>query len=90
VYLAYRHLKKSKYGGDIMVKEIIKRIFKLMGLKIQKDLPQLWNDVADFQLLFEEIKVKTVVHQDRCFMLYQLARYANAIDGEVAEVGACL
>jgi len=41
----------------------------------------------EFQLLFNEIKAYTLVGRDRCFMLYQLAKYADAKEGEIAEVG---
>ena len=69
------------------VKEIVKKTFRLTGLRVQRDLPELWDNAEDFQLLFKEIKGHTVVHKDRCFMLYQLAACAGLKEGEIAEVG---
>lgn len=72
------------------LRQVIKKTLRFVGYSVwayQKDWPELWSKFKDFQLLFEEIKAKTVVTQDRCFMLYQLAKYANSKDGEVAELG---
>jgi len=41
----------------------------------------------DFQSLFEESKGRAVVTHDRCFMLYQFAKYAEGKPGEMAELG---
>jgi hypothetical protein len=65
-------------------------MFKLIGLKVQRydnNYPELWSKDKDFRLLFKEIQKYTVVSQDRCFMLYQMAQYANNKKGEIAEVG---
>lgn len=70
--------------------ELIKKIFNYMGLEVRKckkNLLKLSNDIEDFQLLFKKIRAYTLVDQDRCFMLYQLAGYANAKEGQMAEVG---
>ncbi|OHB64667.1 MAG: hypothetical protein A2168_02955 [Planctomycetes bacterium RBG_13_50_24] len=72
------------------LEELIKRIFNFMGLEIRKckkNLLKLSNDTGDFQLLFKKIRAYTLVDQDRCFMLYQFVGYANAKEGEMAEVG---
>lgn len=69
-----------------MLKKPIKKILKFLGFN--KDLlPELWDGDKTFRSLYEEIKGRTVVSQDRCFMLYQLARYAHNKEGEIAEVG---
>ena len=70
--------------------KIIKRGFRLIGLdvyKYDKVLPNMWTNIEEYQILYEEIKERTVVTQPRCFMLYQLAKHANNITGEIAEVG---
>lgn len=72
------------------LEELIKRIFNFMGLDVRKckrNLLKLSNDIGDFQLLFKKIRSHTLVDKDRCFMLYQLVCYANAKEGEMAEVG---
>jgi len=69
---------------------IVKKTFRIMGLKVEKyhrEHPELWSNIADFQLLFGQIENRTVVSQDRCFMLYQMAKYAESKEGEIAEVG---
>jgi O-methyltransferase len=72
------------------LEDVVKRIFNVVGLEVRKrkrNLLKLSDDVGDFQLLFKKIRAYTLVGQDRCFMLYQLAEYANAKEGEMAEVG---
>lgn len=69
-----------------MLKKPVRKILKFLGLN--KDLlPELWNGNKAFLSLYDEIKERTVVSKDRCFMLYQLAGYANSKEGEIAEVG---
>jgi O-methyltransferase len=68
----------------------ISGMFKFAGLKVQKYdkvFPELWSTDGQFQALFNEIKDRTVVSQDRCFMLYQMAQYANNKEGHIAEIG---
>jgi len=72
------------------LRQIIKKTFAYMGVKIQqydRNFPELWSNSPEFQALYKEIKPYTVVWQTRCFMLYQLARYAGAKEGEMAQVG---
>lgn len=72
------------------LKQIIKRIFRFMGLEVRKldrDLPESWSNIKDFQLLLKEVEGRILITRDRSFMLYQLARYANRKKGEIAEVG---
>jgi ubiquinone/menaquinone biosynthesis C-methylase UbiE len=49
--------------------------------------PELWVNEEYFHLLFNEIAACTLVSADRCFMLFQMARYAQRKQGEFAEVG---
>ncbi len=68
----------------------IKRIFNIVGLKAEKydrSWPDLWSNIGEFKELFKQIESRTVVSQDRCFMLYQWAQYAARLEGEMAEVG---
>ena len=61
-----------------------------MGLEVRKlngHLLQLGTNSKQFQSLYEQIKGHTLVNEARCFMLYQLAKYANAKEGHIAEVG---
>ena len=46
-----------------------------------------WESDAEFLRLHSEIKDHTLVDPIRCFMLYQLARNARSIGGDVAELG---
>jgi len=69
---------------------VVKKAFSIVGLKVEKyhsDYPELWSNIVNFQLLFRAIENRTVVSQDRCFMLYQMVRYAESKEGEMAEVG---
>jgi predicted O-methyltransferase YrrM len=62
-----------------------------MGLEVRRkgrgDFPAFWNDNREFRSLFSEIEGRTVVTEDRCFMLYQLVRHASQKEGEIAEIG---
>lgn len=65
------------------------KVLVLVGLKEKKrkTLPPLWRNSAEFQQLYGEIKGRTLVTADRCFMIYQLAKYASRKEGDFAEVG---
>lgn len=83
-------LVKGKSNIFSRLGQIIKRVFKFMGLEVRKlngHLLQLGTNSEKFRLLYEQIKGYTLVSQHRCFMLYQLAKYANAKPGQIAEVG---
>lgn len=41
----------------------------------------------EFTALFREVEGRTLVSPDRCFMLFQFARHATTLPGEMAEVG---
>jgi O-methyltransferase len=47
----------------------------------------IWAGDRAFLSLFKEIEDRTLVSIDRCFNLFQLARYAAQREGEIAEVG---
>lgn len=81
---------KGKTNISSALRQIIKRAFRFIGLDVRRRngyLLQLASNSKEFQLLYEQIKGYTLVSQDRCFMLYQLVKYANAKQGQIAEVG---
>ncbi|HDL64802.1 MAG TPA: hypothetical protein ENH12_05370 [Proteobacteria bacterium] len=47
----------------------------------------IWAGDGVFLSLFKEIEDRTLVSIDRCFNLFQLARYAAHREGDIAEVG---
>lgn len=49
--------------------------------------PDLWRGREEFLALDREIRERTPVTRDRCFMIYQLARHAAGLEGDFAEVG---
>jgi O-methyltransferase len=46
-----------------------------------------WVHDSNFERLYEIIKPRTLVTKDRCFTIYQWARYASRLEGDFAEVG---
>ena len=48
---------------------------------------QPWNDDKVFLAIMAKVQDYTLVDAVRCYMIYQLARQARTIDGDVAEVG---
>ena len=47
-----------------------------------------WNDDKAFLEIMGKVKDHTLVDPVRCYMIYQFARQARNIEGDVAEVGA--
>lgn len=76
------------------IKKYIKAAFSIFGYRIVR-IPrvvvlqdqQFWDTQNEFNALYGQIREYTVVSKDRCFMLYQLSRYASNLDGDIAEVG---
>jgi O-methyltransferase len=68
------------------ISEIVQGAFSLIGFDLQRN-SALWDSDGDFAGLLNEIRGKTLVSADRCFMLHQLVRHAGALDGDMAEVG---
>ncbi len=80
----------EKRKVNIILKNLFKNAFMLVGLKLKRcngAFPELWSNSPEFQLFYKEIEGRTIVDQDRCFMLYQLARSTNSLKGDAAEVG---
>lgn len=76
------------------IKAIIKKGLIKYGYKIQTVSPvdtpnpiHLWNDDHKFKKLMDQILGYTVVDEVRCFMIYQYAKQAAQLPGDVAEVG---
>jgi O-methyltransferase len=76
-----------------LVKAVIRWAFTKFGYQIRplpKGSPKVspfWDYDADFNRLHQQLIGYTVVSKERCFMIYQLARQAAHIPGDVAEVG---
>ncbi len=51
------------------------------------DWPEIWARDAEFVNAMAQIKGTTLVPEERCFVLFQLARTLNASQGDFAEVG---
>ena len=62
------------------------RLKKIVFPRRRAETP-LWEGDREFTSLLEEIAGRTLVSPDRCFMLFQFARQAAHLGGEMAEVG---
>ena len=51
------------------------------------DWPEIWSRDADFVAAMARIKGTTLVPEERCFVLFQLARSLNRSGGDFAEIG---
>lgn len=79
----------------VKLKELIRRAAAILGFQIQiqrfhdgKPNPiRLWDEHRQFSDLMKQVAAYTAVDKIRCFMLYQYARQAKNIPGDVAEVG---
>jgi len=78
------------------IKVIIKSAYKIANsniegfrnrLPINLNQSEPWNDVEEFRIRMSEIKQHTLVTEDRCFNIYQYAKYAGSKKGDIAEVG---
>ncbi len=76
------------------IKKYIKTLFRIFGYQIIK-IPKIidpqerpfWDRQSEFNVIYEQIKERTVVSKNRCLMIYQLLRHANQLQGDAAEVG---
>ena len=65
----------------------IKNLVKtFIGTSRSEEEP-IWSGDQAFLSFFKEIEDRTLVSIDRCYSLFQLARYATHREGEIAEVG---
>lgn len=69
------------------IEMLIKQALAKLGYQIQ-DIPvHWWNEDEQFTAVLAEITGRTLLDPIRCYMLYQFARQANGLAGNVAEVG---
>ncbi len=72
------------------LKHTIRRFLDAIGLEVstrKARAEQLWADDAEFVRLLAEVQDRTLVTPDRLFLIYQLARKAKRLPGDVAQVG---
>jgi len=70
--------------------QTIGKFLEVIGLKVSMRKAQgeeLWADNAEFLKLLAEVKGRTLVTPDRLFFVYQFARQAKRLPGDVAQVG---
>lgn len=72
-------LASTRFSGKIFIRRVV--------TKDQFSPIHLWEDEECFQKLMKEIIGFTLVDKVRCFMIYQYAKQAISIPGDVAEVG---
>ena len=65
----------------------VKNTFSRFGYQLQRVPLHLWSTEKTFPSLAKQIEGYTFTDLTRCFILYQLARQAVNIPGEVAEIG---
>ncbi|MDD5585209.1 MAG: macrocin O-methyltransferase [Candidatus Omnitrophica bacterium] len=74
------------------IKALIKKILRKFGYQIKRiykgpGFIYLEEEDKIFNGAFKQIKEFTVIDKSRCFMIYQLAKHASNLRGDVAEVG---
>lgn len=69
------------------IEMVLKYVFTRLGWQIQLTPLHLWDSDEAFSALARQTDGYTIMDRTRCFMLYQFARQARAMDGEIAEVG---
>lgn len=78
------------------IKQYIKVIFKILGYQIGSicgipitQTPASKNEQDVFNVLYKQVGKHSLLTKDRMFMLYQLVKHGNNLDGDMAEVGVC-
>jgi O-methyltransferase len=78
---------------NLRTRAFAKNTLAKLGLRIQR-LPggkpnpiHLWEEDERFNEIMKQVVGYTLVDKTRCFMLYQLAKQAANVPGDVAEVG---
>jgi predicted O-methyltransferase YrrM len=69
-----------------LFKKYARTAIRAAGFELRRIRP-LWKESADFIEILDRINGLTLISPDRCFMLYQFARYARNLPGELAEFG---
>lgn len=71
-----------------MIRALIKNTLARMGYRIERlNALTLWEDDDQFMGLMEQLIGHTLVDYPQCYMLYQYAKHAASLPGDVAEVG---
>jgi O-methyltransferase len=65
-----------------------RRLWQRAALYSKRLSPRLrWQDAGSFSTVWERARTRTLVDEARAHTLYQLARHASRLDGEMAEIG---
>lgn len=73
-----------------VLRSLVVPVLRSLGLDLRPHYahwPDLWSRDARFAELMRQVRPRTLVPEDRCFFVYQLARGLNAASGDFAEVG---
>jgi O-methyltransferase len=81
--------------GGKMLKPLLKKSLEKLGYQLQRIPPghyrphpiRPWEDNAEFKAWLAEVRYHTLLDQTACYMLYQYAKQAQHLSGEVAEIG---
>jgi len=98
-----RRLRRAAKAGTTRLRVLIKQAlarsgYQIIRLPTDPALAAAWDGSLDrtiepwavdpyFRAIWEQIASRTMVDETRCFMLYQLARYAALLPGDAAEIG---
>lgn len=70
------------------LRRVLRDTLRIIGIqKYDKNILEYGSHIKEFQILLREIEPCTTLGPDRCFILYQLAKQTNAINGDAAEIG---
>ncbi|HEY1602860.1 MAG TPA: TylF/MycF/NovP-related O-methyltransferase [Pirellulales bacterium] len=69
-----------------LFKKYARTALRTAGFELRRISP-LWKESAEFIEILGQIDGLTLISPDRCFILYQFARYARNLPGQLAEVG---
>lgn len=86
--VAAGHLTQCENREDFSILPGWKEVFpKLRDVEFYKPHFEPWRGYGKFGPLFESMRPYTLVPQQKCFVLYELARQALNLPGEFAECG---
>lgn len=77
-----------------MIRFSVQKILSLFGLRLARlretaapDPAPLWESNEAFQVLYRQVRARTIVDETRCFIIYQALLQTSVLDGDAAEVG---
>lgn len=70
-----------------LTSNILNRGLAVFGLQIRKVHSGIWNNDKEFLSTYSLIKDRTLVRIDRSYALYQFAKSASVLKGDIAQVG---